>query len=128
MGIWKVDGASEPGLLQVLLSGRFTATEMSEFARANAAAVEAFGTAPYRVFNDASGLAPLSPDCAAILEEVKQLSSRRANFQGSAVLISAGVVALQHRRTSRDSGVLDTELITDDRAKALEFLRTVKRR
>ena len=63
----------------------------------------------------------------ALFETAKQHSASKPNFQGSAVLVSSQVVAMQHRRTSSAGGVLETELISDDEAACWEHLRRVRR-
>jgi hypothetical protein len=127
MGTWHVDGKSKPGILAMRLSGVFTTQEMQEFVKAHNAGVDACGSKPYRVFVDIRDLAPLSPECTATMEKAKQYSAGRNNFQGSAVLTSSSVVAMQHRRTSQSGGVLETELLSDDEAECWDHLAKVKR-
>jgi hypothetical protein len=61
------------------------------------------------------------------MEGAKAYSASLPNFQGSAVLVTSQVIAMQHRRTSTDSGVMDTELISDDEEACREHLRRVQR-
>src|SRR5262249_9268142 len=79
-------------------------------------------------FCDISKMLPLRPDSAVLLEAAKSHSSKQPNFRGSAVLVSGATVAMQHRRTSVSSGVMDTELISDDIAALRAHLRSVDRR
>lgn len=104
-----------------------TASEMEAFLRAHNAAIDAFGRKDYRVFCDIRRLRPLSPECAALMEEAKTYSSEHRNFQGSAVLVDSKVVALQHQRTSTSGGVMSTELISDDEAACWAHLARVRR-
>ena len=128
MGTWHVDAKSKPGILTVRLSGVLTAHEMLEFFTAHNAAVDSFAGKVYRVFVDIRELAPLSPECTAMMEKAKQYSARHTNFQGSAVLTpSSAVVAMQHRRTSQTGGVIDSELMSDDEAACWDHLANVKR-
>lgn len=63
-----------------------------------------------------------------IMEQAKRYSNARPNFRGSSVLVSQRTIALQHRLTSVRSGVMNTELISDDVAELREHLRSVSRR
>jgi hypothetical protein len=128
MSSWTVDGTGERGVLRLKLDGALTLEEMSAFVEAHNRAVNGFHDADYRVWCDISRLSPMRPDCAALFESAKRHSSRRPNFRGSSVLVSSAMVALQHRRTSIDGGVMETELISDDEAALREHLRTVYRR
>lgn len=127
MGHWNIDGDSSPNVLRVKLSGSLSMEQVAEFVRAHNLAVDALGAANYRVFVDLRELLPLSPEAAQILEEAKAHSASKPNFQGSAVLVQSSLIAMQHRRTSNSSGVLDTELISDDEQACWEHLRKVTR-
>jgi hypothetical protein len=128
MGTWNVDTTSTPGILKLTLEGRFTAEDMTAFVDAHNRAIDGYGTSDYKVWCDISKLLTLSPDCARRLEKAKQYSSAHKNFRGSAVLVASALIALQHRRTSLDGGVMSTELISQD-VQALEHhLRTVYRK
>jgi hypothetical protein len=127
MGSWNVDTTARPGVLSMTLAGAFTVAEMEEVRRAHNAAIDAFGGGDYRVFVDLSDLAPFSPECAEIMEACKLYSSSRPNFQGSAVLASSKIVALQHQRTSVAGGVIGTELISEDLAACEAHLARVHR-
>jgi hypothetical protein len=127
MGSFEIDTTSEPGILILRLVGALTVDEMRAFARAHNAAVAAFGSTPYRVFCDLHEMSPVSPEAAKEMERAKAYSASLPNFQGSAVLVSSQLIAMQHRRTSTDSGVIDTELISDDPEACREHLRRVQR-
>jgi len=127
MGQWHVDYETKPGVLMMRLEGTFNVSEMREFVFAHNAGVDAFGSQAYRAFVDIRALQPLSPDCAVELERAKLYSAAKPNFQGSAVLATSAVVAMQHRRTSASGGVLDSELISDSEAACWEHLARVKR-
>jgi len=128
MGTWNVDATSTPGILRLTLDGRLTLDEMTAFVDAHNHAIDSYGGRDYKVWCDISKLLTLSPECAHVLEKAKHYSNAHRNFRGSAVLVASAVVALQHRRTSADSGVLSTEMISQD-VNALEHhLRTVYRR
>ena len=127
MGQWNVDATSTPGVLRLTLSGRLTLDEMTAFVDAHNGAIDGYGDSDYKVWCDISTLLTLSPECAHLFEKAKQYSNAHRNFRGSAVLVAGAVVALQHRRTSVDGGVISTELISQN-VKALEdHLRTVYR-
>jgi hypothetical protein len=128
MGTWKVDSTSTPGILRIALEGRLTADEMKAFVAAHNRAIDDYHGADYKVWCDISALAVLSQDCVALFEQAKSFSSRRPNFRGSAVLVASAVVALQHRRTSLEGGVIATELISHDVHALEQHLRTVYRR
>ena len=100
---------------------------MTSFVAAHNAAIEGFRGAPYRVFCDLREMLPLSPEAAAGFQAAKAFSSVQPNFQGSAVLVASSVVAMQHRRTSIEGGVMDTERISDDEAVCWDHLRRVAR-
>ena len=114
MGTFSFDTVEEPGVLKMKLAGSFTPAEMVAFVTEHNRHVDAYGTADYRVWVDLVELAPLSPECADIIERAKRYSSGRPGFRGSAVLVSTPTIALQHRRTSVDAGVMSTELISSD--------------
>jgi hypothetical protein len=128
MGNFKIDGASRPGILLVELHGSLSAEDMAALGKAHQEAVIALKGAPYRVFCDLRNMLPLSPEAAASFQAVKTAGALQPNFQGSAVLVSSSVVAMQHRRTSIESGVIDTELICDDEAACWEHLRRITRK
>jgi hypothetical protein len=123
---YKID-TTIPGLLSVRLSGTIRRVEMEAFVVEHDAAVDGFNGADYRVLCDLRGLAPLSPEASAVFERAKAYSAAHRNFRGSAVLIDSALVALQHERTSTTSGVMATELITDDEAAAQRHLAAIKR-
>lgn len=127
MGSFQIDTTSEPGIVILRLVGALNVDEMRAFARAHNEAIDALGGSPYRVFCDLREMAPLSPDAAKEMESAKTYSASLPNFQGSAVLVSSQVIAMQHRRTSTDSGLIDTELISDDPDACREHLRRVQR-
>jgi hypothetical protein len=124
---WEVDNATEPGILRLRLQGRFTAAEMQAFVTAHNAAIDAFEGADYKVFCDIRGLTPLSPECAQLLETAKAYSDSRPNFRGSAVWVDNPIVSMQHARTSKQSGVLPTELLSADEGALRQHLASVWR-
>ena len=124
---WNVDGLGVPGLLALTLEDGISEEEMRAFVEAHNAAIDRFGSAEYRVFCDIRQLKPLSPPCAALFEVAKQYSAAHRNFQGSAVLVSSKVIALQHQRTSVAGGVMPTELISEDEAACRAHLAKVRR-
>ena len=125
---WQVDATSQPGVLRIRMQGRLHVADIQAFVAAHNAAIDAFAGADYRVYVDLRGLSPLSPEVAAGFEDAKRYSNAQPNFRGSAVLVESKVIALQHERTSVTSGVMSTELITDDEVAAAAHLRTVHRR
>jgi hypothetical protein len=127
MGSFQVDTTSEPGLVILRLVGALSLEQMRAFARAHNAGIASLNGAPYRVFCDLRAMSPLSPEAAKEMESAKAYSASLPNFQGSAVLVTSQVIAMQHRRTSTDSGVIDTELISDDEEACREHLRRVQR-
>jgi hypothetical protein len=127
MATWTLDTKSRPGVFVMRLEGTFNTAEMLEFVKQHNAGVDSFGAQPYRVFVDIRALAPLSPECTALMEKAKQYSAAHENFHGSAVLALSSVVAMQHRRTSKSGGVIDTELISDSEEACWAHLATVTR-
>lgn len=127
MGTYVVDGVSEPGVLRLKLSGTMTADEMRSFVLAHNVAIDQLRGMPYRVYCDLTDLLPLTPDAAELFEVAKRHSASKPNFRGSAVRVSSATIALQHRRTSVESGVMSTELISDDEEALRAHLRTVHR-
>lgn len=128
MGQWKVDATSTPGVLRLTLEGRLTIDEMTAFVDAHNRAIDGYGDRDYKVWCDISQLLTLSLECAGLFEKAKQYSNAHRNFRGSAVLVANAVVALQHRRTSVDGGVISTELISQDVKLLEDHLRSVYRR
>lgn len=128
MGTFVIDTTTEPGVMRLSLDGHFDAREMREFVQAHNAAVDGFGRREYRVWCDVSKLKPLSLECAEIFEQAKRHSASRDNFMGSAVLVASAIVAMQHRRTSVESGVMSTELISSDEAELRAHLRSIRRK
>jgi hypothetical protein len=124
---WTVDTASEPGLLHLILRGRISVEQMRAFVAAHNGAIDKLAGADYKVFCDIRELAPLAPDCAELLEQGKRYSDAHHNFRGSAVWVSGAVVSMQHARTSRSSGVLSTELISEDESALREHLAKIWR-
>ncbi|MFO0554790.1 MAG: hypothetical protein U0271_40815 [Polyangiaceae bacterium] len=127
MGTWNVDASSEPGILKLRLDGWIGFDEMKAFVAAHNAAIDAYRGRDYKVWCDVSALRPLSPESAELFEKAKRYSATHDNFRGSSVLVADAVVALQHRRTSVDGGVMATELISNDEAQLREHLKKVYR-
>jgi hypothetical protein len=127
MGTFSFDSTSEPGILKMTLAGKFTPEEMADFVVEHNRLVDAFGRKDYRVWVDITELAPLSPECADVMERAKRHSSGKANFRGSAVLVATPTIALQHRRTSIEAGVMNTELISADPEELRDHLKKVNR-
>ena len=113
--------------MSLRLWGSVKHAEMESFVVEHNAAVDGFNGADYRVLCDLRGLSPLSPEASAAFERAKAYSAARRNFRGSAVLVDSALVALQHERTSTTSGVMSTELITDNEAAAEQHLAVIKR-
>lgn len=128
MGNWDVDVTADPGVLRLTLVGHLSTQEIAAFVEAHNRAIDSFGTRDYKVWVDMVGMEPLYPEAALIMEQAKRHSHSRPNFRGSSVLASKGAVALQHRHTSIRTGVMNTELISDDVVALTEHLRTVYRR
>lgn len=128
MGQWSVDVVSEPGVLRLQMAGRLTPQQVAAFVEAHNHAIDSFAGRDYKVWVDLAKLEPLDPESALLLEQAKRYSQSRPNFRGSSVLVSSSTVGLQHRLTSIRSGVMNTELISDDEAALREHLRTVYRR
>lgn len=127
MGSWVVDGKSQPGILILRIEGVLDSVEMRAFVKAHNDAIDAFAGRAYRVFCDLRTLSPLGPEQAKEFERAKLFSAARPNFQGSAVLVTSQLIAMQHRRTSTTGGVMDTELISDDEAACWAHLRRIHR-
>jgi hypothetical protein len=127
MGHYKVDAASKPGVLQLEIEGSLDIDEMRAFVREHNAAIDALHGAPYRVFCNLRNMQPLSPESSQLFLHAKQYSASHANFEGSAVLIASSLIAMQHRRTSVEGGVMSSELISDDEAECWAHLRTIQR-
>jgi hypothetical protein len=128
MGTWNVDATSTPGILRLTLEGRLTVEEMTSFVEVHNRAIDGYNGRDYKVWCDISRLLTLSQECAQLFETAKQYSSAHENFRGSAVLVANAIVALQHRRTSVDGGVMSTELISQDVHALEQHLRSVYRR
>ena len=114
-------------MLRFQLSGSVTVDEAHAFVAAHNAAIDRFGDREYVVFGDIRALRPLSPECAAIVEQAKRYSASKRGFRGSAILVKEAVVALQHRRTSISGGVIATELISNSEEECLSHLASLRR-
>ncbi|MDP2345186.1 MAG: hypothetical protein Q8O67_29850 [Deltaproteobacteria bacterium] len=123
---WNVDGKSQTGLLRLRLEGKLSVADIKSFVVAHNTAIDSFD-GEYRVLVDMRGLMPLSPEAADAFEGCKRYSSGHPGFRGSAALVDSKLVALQQQRTSERSGVMSTELITDDEAAAAAHLTRVSR-
>jgi hypothetical protein len=128
MGKWNVDTVATPGILRLRLEGRMSVEEMTTFVEAHNRAVDGYGTQDYKVWCDISKLQTLEPECTRLFERAKAYSSGRRNFRGASVLVASAMIAMQHRRTSADSGVASSELISQDVRALEDHLRTVYRR
>ncbi|MDB4988178.1 MAG: hypothetical protein JWN04_3356 [Myxococcaceae bacterium] len=127
MGEFKVDAHGQPGIVALELRGQLTGDEMRAFVVAHNQAIESLRGAPYRVFCDLRAMLPLSPEASQFLHEAKSFSAAQPNFQGSAVLTASSLVAMQHRRTSVETGIMETELISDNEAACWDYLRRIQR-
>jgi hypothetical protein len=119
---WKVDPDRTRGLLRLRLEGHLTFEDMQAFVAAHDEAIDGFHGRDYRVFCDIRGLRPLSPTATELFEKAKRYSAAHKSFKGSAVIVDSNVVALQHQRTSVASGVMATELISNDEKACAEHL------
>jgi hypothetical protein len=124
---FRVDTTTKRGVLWLVLTGRLDVDEMKAFVTAHNRAIDSFRGSDYRVFCDIRALAPLSPEATTEFERAKSYSAAAPNFRGSAVLAGSSLVGLQHQRTSISSGVMSTELISDDEARCWEHLANVHR-
>ena len=127
MGEWNIDTQGRNGILKLTLKGAMSLDEMRAMVKTHNAAIRAFGTKPYRVLCDLRGLMPMGPDCTDEFARAKKVSNERPNFKGSAVLVDAKFIGLQHRRTAAEAGVADTELTTENEDEAWRFLDGVDR-
>jgi hypothetical protein len=125
---WEVDTVSEPGTLRLVVRGRISPDQMRAFVAAHNAAIDSYRGADYKVLCDIRALVPLSPECAEIFAVAKTYSDSRPNFRGSAVWVDRAVVAMQHARTSKATGVSRSELISSDEAALRAHLATVWRK
>ena len=80
------------------------------------------------MFCDIRKLVPLPPDCALLLQQAKAYSDSKKNFRGSAVWVDNAIVSMQHARTSKQSGVLPTELASSDETALRAHLKDVWRK
>jgi hypothetical protein len=124
---FEVDTTSMPGVIRLVLRGSLKLEEVREFVALHNAAIDAKRGADYKVFVDLRALEPLSPEATELMEESKRYSNQHPNFRGSAVLASRATILLQHRRTSVSSGVIDSELLSDDEAECRRHLASVYR-
>jgi hypothetical protein len=109
------------------IEGVLSDEEVRAFVLEHNAAIDALRGAAYRVFCNLRNMLPLSPEGSHQFLLAKQYSAAHPNFEGSAVLVASSVIAMQHRRTSLESGVMESELISDDEAACWEHLRRVRR-
>lgn len=105
-----------------------TLEEMTAFVEAHNRGIDSYDGRDYKVWCDISRMQTLDQSCVDLFEKAKQYSNAHPNFRGSAVLVASAVVAMQHRRTSVGSGVMSTELISEDVTALERHLRAVYRR
>jgi len=127
MGQYKVDATTQPGVLVIEISGALSIEETRSFVLEHNAAIDALRGGSYRVFCDLRNMLPLSPEASQQFLIAKQYSAAHAKFQGSAVLVASSLIAMQHRRTSVEGGVMESELISDDEAACWAHLRRIQR-
>jgi hypothetical protein len=109
------------------LTGALQTEDVRQFVVAHNAAVDAMRGGDYKVWLDLRGMEPLSPEATEVMEQAKSYSSKHPNFRGSAVLVNRAMILLQHRRTSVSSGLIDSELLSDDEAVCKRHLASVHR-
>ena len=124
---FEVDTTTMRGVIRCVLTGALRTEDVREFVVAHNAAVDAMRGADYKVWVDLRGMEPLSPEATEVMEQAKIHSSKHPNFRGSAVLVNRATILLQHRRTSASSGVIDSELLSDDEAECKRHLVSVYR-
>jgi hypothetical protein len=124
---FEVDTTTTPGVIRCVLNGVLQVEDVKAFVAAHNGAVDSMRGADYKVWVDLRGMEPLSPEATEIMELAKRYSSKHPNFRGSAVLVSRATILLQHRRTSVSSGVIDSELLSDDEAECKRHLASVYR-
>jgi hypothetical protein len=124
---FQVDTTTVRGVIRCVLTGALQTEDVREFVVAHNAAVDAMRGADYKVWVDLRGMDPLSPEATEVMEQAKIYSSKHPNFRGSAVLVNRATILLQHRRTSVSSGVIDSELLSDDEAECKRHLASVYR-
>lgn len=128
MGQWSVNLDAEQGILRLRVAGCLTAQEASDYVCAHNRAIDSLGSQDYKVWADLKDLQPLDPEPALLIEQAKRYSQARPNFRGSSVLVSSNTIELQQRITSIRSGVMSTEMISDDEDALRAHLATVYRR
>ncbi len=126
MGTYSVDVDTQNGMLRFRLEGHLSDAEAQAFVAAHNAGVDRLHHRGYVVYGDLRDLRPLSPECAAIVEQAKRYSASQRTFRGSATLTRDRMVALQHRRTSISGGVMTTELISDSESECEKHLASVR--
>jgi len=109
------------------VEGALSNEEMHAFVLEHNTAIDALRGAAYRVFCNLRNMQPLSPEASQQFLLAKQYSAAHPNFEGSAVLVASSLIAMQHRRTSVEGGVMESELISDDEAACWAHLRRVQR-
>jgi hypothetical protein len=124
---FEVDTTSMPGVIRCVLTGSLQVEDVKAFVAAHNGAVDSMRGADYKVWVDLREMEPLSPEATDVMEQAKRYSFTHHNFRGSAVLVSRATILLQHRRTSVNSGVIDSELLSDDEAECKEHLASVYR-
>jgi hypothetical protein len=124
---FEVDTTSMPGVIRCVLAGALQVEDVKAFVAAHNGAVDSTRGADYKVWVDLREMDPLSPEATEVMEQAKRYSFEHPNFRGSAVLVSRATILLQHRRTSVSSGVIDSELLSDDEAECKRHLASVHR-
>ena len=124
---FEVDTTTMRGVIRCVLTGALRTEDVREFVVAHNAAVDAMRGGDYKVWLDLRGMEPLSPEATEVMEQAKSYSSKHPNFRGSAVLVNRAMILLQHRRTSVSSGLIDSELLSDDEAVCKRHLASVHR-
>lgn len=121
--MWCIEFDPKTRALTIRLAHLVSAASLRILQRKHVEALAATAAEPFKVLLDLRGVAPLGPDSAAVLSEVKRAEALLQGFRGRAVLCDSATVAMQQRRTSLNDGTAEREVVTLEPLEAHAYVR-----
>jgi hypothetical protein len=121
--MWCIEFDPKTRALTIRVAQQVSVASLRGLQRKHVEALAATAGEVFKVLVDLRGIAPLGPDAASVISEIKRTESALPGFRGRAVLCDSATVAMQQRRTSLTDGTSDRETVTLDDLEAYAFLR-----
>lgn len=121
--MWCIEFDPKTRALTIRVAQLVSAASLRILQRKHVEALAATAGEPFKVLLDMRGVAPIGPDSATVLSEVKRAESTLQGFRGRAVLCDSATVAMQQRRTSLTDGTGEREVVTLDELEAQAYIR-----